>query len=183
MANHNITHKYLLSILDYNPDTGVFVWRERPLKHFKNQRAWNIFNSNFAGKIAGCIHKNGKRKGDVDIKIKNKSYQAHILAWFYFYKKWPKNQIDHNNRNSSDNSIKNLRQANNSQNQSNVGKKTNNKTGYKGVTFHIRDKIYQAHIQKNKKQIYLGKFNTAEEAHAAYCKAAQELHGEFACFG
>ena len=55
-------------------------------------------------------------------------------------------------------------------------------TGYKGVTFHKRDKAWQAQIRVNGKCKYLGFFKTPELAYAAYCKAAKELYGDFARF-
>ena len=57
-----------------------------------------------------------------------------------------------------------------------------NTTGRKGVTYNKRLKKFQARIVLNNKRKYLGVFTTTEEAHAAYCAAATELHGEFARF-
>ena len=44
----------------------------------------------------------------------------------------------------------------------------NNTSGFKGVNFHRRDKKFKARISVNKKSIYLGYFQTAEEGAIAY---------------
>ncbi len=41
---------------------------------------------------------------------------------------------------------------------------------------------WKATIGHKRRKIYLGRFDTPELAYAAYCAAAKELHGEFACF-
>lgn len=51
---------------------------------------------------------------------------------------------------------------------SNNRRQYKNKTGYTGVTYKKRIDKYQAQIYKDKKFIYLGVFDTAEEAHNAY---------------
>lgn len=178
MASHNITHKYLLSILDYNQDTGVFTWCERPLEHFKRPQDCRMWNTRFAGKKAGSLDS----KGHIQIEINYKSILAHILAYFYIYKKWPTKDVDHYDKNRSNNAIKNLREATESQNIANSKVRKDNTSGYKGVYFYKASKKWKAQIQANKIKIHLGYFNTPQEAHAAYCKAAQELFGEFASF-
>lgn len=94
--------------------------------------------------------------------------------------------VDHHNRNRLDNRRCNLRIANKSQNGMNRGMQANNTTGFKGAYKHIEksglwEGRWKAQICVNKRQKYLGLFPTAEAAHAAYVKAANELHGEFAC--
>jgi hypothetical protein len=42
---------------------------------------------------------------------------------------------------------------------------------------------YGARITKNGKSRWLGTYLSAEEAHAAYRKAAEDMHGQFANFG
>jgi hypothetical protein len=50
---------------------------------------------------------------------------------------------------------------------------------YKGVRMHKSGK-YEAYTHLNKKMVYLGMFNTPEEAAEAYNKKAKELFGKFA---
>lgn len=90
-------------------------------------------------------------------------------------------QVDHiNNSNSLDNRRSNLRLASHGQNMKNKSMYKRNKSGYKGVYYFW--KKYRAQIQVNGKKIMLGSFDTPEEAHEAYCKAAKLYHGEFARF-
>jgi len=93
---------------------------------------------------------------------------------------WPKNQIDHIDREKSNNRFSNLREANNAQNNSNRPAQQNNKSGYKGVSPVNRRLPWVAQIRVAGKSIWLGRFETKELAYAAYCRAAKEHHGEFA---
>src|SRR5690242_11158228 len=112
-------------------------------------------------------------------------YYAHRLAWFYVYQVWPKDEIDHINRIPDDNRILNLREANRIENMRNIATPKHNTTGFKGVTRHkfypgkFMAQISSTTELKRRKTKYLGIFDTAEEAHAAYVAASRELHGEF----
>lgn len=87
---------------------------------------------------------------------------------------------DHINGDTLDNRRCNLRVATKSQNGMNRKINCNNKSGFKGVRYHNRDKCYYAQITANGVKKHLGTFDTPEQAYDAYCKAALELHGEFA---
>jgi hypothetical protein len=89
-------------------------------------------------------------------------------------------QVDHINGNKLDNRRCNLRLCTNAENQRNRGPNRNNKTGYKGVSFNKFAGKYQAEIMVNRHPIYLGVFNTVEEAAHAYGIAARFYFGEFA---
>lgn len=89
-------------------------------------------------------------------------------------------QIDHKNNDKLDNQKINLRLCNTSQNKANSLKHHNNKSGYKGVNWHKRDKIWYASICLNYKKYSLGYFKNKIEAAKAYDKRALELFGEFA---
>jgi len=102
------------------------------------------------------------------------------LAWLFVHGFDPPQQIDHINGIRDDNRIANLRLATVAENSQNVGKQSNNKSGFKGVHWHARGKKFRAQIMANGKSKSLGLFHTAAEAAAAYDIAAAELHGEFA---
>ena len=74
----------------------------------------------------------------------------------------------------------NLRAASKAQNMHNRGRNKNNTSGYKGVHFAAHAKLWHSRIEHFGKRKSLGYFSTPEAAHAAYIKAAKELHGEFA---
>lgn len=76
----------------------------------------------------------------------------------------------------------NLRWATPSENCWNKKRHINNKSGYKGVAYKKALGKYTAQICYRGKQKHLGTFESAEEAYFAYCDAADELFGEFACF-
>ncbi len=94
--------------------------------------------------------------------------------------KGDKREVDHINGNTLDNRRENIRLCSHAENNRNKGKQSNNKSGFKGVSFHQRNKKWTAWIAINREHIYLGIFGTAEEAHKAYCLAAENHHGEFA---
>ena len=153
-----LTHKRLKSILDYNPNTGMFKWKVLPKKSTRNK----------IGCYAGCLNIND---GYVVIVINGKTYRAHRLAWFYFYGNWPKRQVDHIDMDKQNNSIKNLRDVTARTNKSN--NKLRQEGRLLGTSRH--DGKWQARIYINPKDVHLGTFNTELEAHEAYKKALAEL--------
>lgn len=158
-----ITAAKLKKVLHYDPSTGHFTWRTpRPKVR--------------VGARAGGLHHRGYRY----IEIDGRAYAEHRLAWLYVTGRWPKDQLDHINRQREDNRIENLREATNSQNRANS--KHANRTGYKGVRFMpwMRTKPFGAQITVNRKVRWLGSFTTAKKAHQAYVKAAGEVFGNFA---
>ncbi len=88
--------------------------------------------------------------------------------------------VDHKNCNPLDNRRENLRIATRAQNLRNCRKRSDNTSGYKGVSWHKASKKWAAYIHVSCKKINLGLYLTPQEAHAAYSMAAEHLHGEFA---
>jgi len=85
-------------------------------------------------------------------------------------------EVDHKNSNTLDNRKSNLRICTHAENCRNR-KGITNSTGYKGVS--RKGMKYRARITKNRETIFLGDFDTPEEAYKAYCKASKKYHGEF----
>lgn len=90
--------------------------------------------------------------------------------------------VDHVDGNKLNNSRANLRICTSSQNGMNRRRSGANTSGYKGVFWNKKDSKWEAQIKMNKVKHFLGYFDDPKEAHAAYCKAATELFGEFARF-
>ena len=88
-------------------------------------------------------------------------------------------QVDHIDGDGFNNMRSNLRLCTKSQNQHNQGLRIDNSTGFKGVSREHSSGLYEANIKLNGRQRKLGRFKTPELAHAAYCRAALELHGDF----
>lgn len=152
----------LQSRLHYVPDTGKFYWISNPYGRAK------------IGDEAGCSATDGYRR----IYCLGRFYQAHRVAWALHYGRWPKRTLDHINGVLSDNRIVNLRECEVWENQANVGRRKDNTTGYRGV--HRAGKRFGTHIRVRGHLIYLGRFDNAEQASAAYEAAAVFYRGEFA---
>jgi len=87
---------------------------------------------------------------------------------------------DHKDRNLLNNQRLNLREATKSQNMRNRKIHSNNKSGYKGVSWNKLMQKWQATILVNAKVIHLGYFDNPKDAYIAYCQAADQYFGEFA---
>jgi hypothetical protein len=156
----DVDHDDLQKLLSYDAETGLFLW-------LVGRRG-----SAKAGKVAGHCD---KRHGYCHIAIDGKNYLGHRLAWFYVHKCWPLRFIDHIDGNPSNNAISNLREANDVQNQQNV-----NWRGWSEKKSHPTwTNRFEANINVNGKNVYLGRFPTAEAARAAYLAANLKYFGEF----
>jgi hypothetical protein len=96
---------------------------------------------------------------------------------------WPPMLIDHRDGDGTNNRWSNLRSASSTQNLNNARRRCNNSSGFKGVYFNKKEGRYMAQIRTASKRLFLGLFDSAEEAHAAYVSAAKIHHGEFANSG
>ncbi len=166
-----LTAEMLRSVIHYDAETGIFIWKIQPCSRRP------------IGSVAGGVTGTNARnpQGYWVIAVAKKHYRAHRLAWLYTYGESPAGEIDHINGDHLDNRICNLRVANRQQQCANSVRPSHNSSGFKGVS-RKRNK-WRARVKVNQKEIGLGVFNTKEEAHAAYMKAAQEHFGEFACDG
>ncbi|WP_411706281.1 AP2 domain-containing protein [Edaphovirga cremea] len=89
-------------------------------------------------------------------------------------------EVDHRNENKLDCRKENLREATHQQNNFNKVANSNNKSGYKGVSFYRASNKWQASIKVNGRSKHLGHHETPEKAALAYNQAASKYFGEFA---
>jgi len=179
MKKEELTQEKLKELLHYDPDTGVFTWKERPLSMFKCERDFNRWNSAYAGKEAGDIkyEKNRNRPSWKRIRFLNCEFSALTLAYFYMAGIWPIERLDCIDGDYTNLKFKNIREC------------TWTDSRYKTVTPKGKNKLigvqlrksgkYEANITVKRKTIYLGSFNTPEEAHAAYVEAKRQISPEF----
>lgn len=126
----------------------------------------------------------GIQTGKRNFKIRQVSLARFILGLEF----GDKRIADHINHDTLDNTRDNLRIAHKQGSGQNQRRRSNNTTGFKGVSVYRRKgKIVGciAQIRHAGKTIYIGayKIDECEKAHAAYCAMAKKLNGEFARFG
>lgn len=147
-----LTLEQLKRCLDYNKDTGWFVWKIRA-------------GSSDVGDLAGSAD----GKGYLRVNVLGNNYSQHRLAWFYVHGVWPKGCVDHKDRNPQNNRIDNLRDCSLSQNQWNREKDVSLITGLPvGVRLEKRTGKFCARIVTRGKAEHLGTFETPEAAKVAW---------------
>jgi hypothetical protein len=164
------SQSHLKEWFDYDPDTGIFVWKK---VHFSNAK--------LLGKAAGTRR---KKTGYIFIGVPGfGQLGAHRLAWIYVYGLTIGGaEVDHMDTDPSNNAIWNLRLATSSEQKQNKKVQSNNRSGLKGAYYHAcrKGKKWRSQIKVGNRLIFLGYFDTAIEAHEAYAVAAVEHFGEFA---
>jgi hypothetical protein len=163
---NELTQEYVRSLFDYID--GELYW-----KVAKNSQAKK-------GDRAGGVRPDGYRS----IQINSKLYKAHRVIFLWHHGYLPE-FLDHIDRNPSNNSIDNLREATRQENGMNQkkhksmnGKPTT--SDFKGVSWHKQHEKWMAYIVINRRQKYLGLFISGIDAALAYDMAAIERDGEFA---
>ena len=160
------TPEQIREALDYDPETGIFTWRA---------------NRSFPPK---AVHRAGDRAGYMAsdgywrINVGQTKRRASLMAWVWMTGEWPPVGIDHKNRNVADDRWENLRLADKQQNAANMAMRSSNTCGFKGVR-RMRGR-WSARIMVDRKERWLGMFDTPEAAHEAYIRAAKAYFGEYA---
>lgn len=144
--NKDLTQERLKELLDYDEDTGVFVWRVRPANSVK------------VGDVAGY------NQGYIQIRVDGIKYQAHRLVWLYVHGYFPEYFIDHMNGIKDDNRIVNLREVSNQCNAQSTKISSNNKSGYNGVSWNKIARKWKSQIRINSKDIHLGLYDCKLDA-------------------
>jgi hypothetical protein len=120
-----------------------------------------------------CIGSNGYRM----IRVNYKTYCLHkLVAMSFIPNIYDKPEIDHINGDKLDNRVENLRWATKSENQFN--KLTHKKSSLPRGVVSKRNR-FQTQIKYDNKRLYLGCYDTPEEASVVYEARAKELFGEF----
>lgn len=161
--NARISHEELLRRLAYNPESGEFIWRDCPS------------HPELVGKAAGYV----RPKDGIVIRLDGVRYRAARLAWFYMTGSWPYDVVDHINGDTLDNRWSNLRSVDGSINAQNRRSSKRGKLAPIGAYLHKKSGKYQASMTLTllgqKRSIYLGLYDTEEQAHMAYMEAKRML--------
>ena len=159
MKSENLSADRLKELLSYEPSSGRFFWLASPNNRIR------------VGQEAGAL----SAEGYLQISVDGRRYSAHRLAWLAHYGRWPDQSIDHIDGDKTNNRINNLRDVCQSQNMQNLrSANRDSRTGILGVT-----KVgtrWKAQMGVDGKQVFLGLYQTPEEAHTAYV-AAKRLRG------
>jgi len=173
--------EFLRKVLEYSEDTGTLKWKTRGVDMFRDGtlhsagHECNRWNSRYAGTEAGIARKTGRRV----MRLSGRSFCVARVIWALKTGVWPLVDIEHRDLDPANNRWSNLRDATRSQNCANKRRYRNNKSGFKGVHLY-RDGRYMAAFTFDGRKRHLGYYDTPEEAHAAYVKAATKHFGEFA---
>lgn len=158
-----VTLEEVNSLLEYNPDTGLFKWKP------------GLGNKSKL-KVAGSRD----MSRPIAIEIYGVKYFAHRLAWLIVNGKWPDKAIDHINGICTDNRICNLREATIAENNMNCKISARNTSGVKGIYWNKAFKKWHGRLRVDGKNIHIGLFDDLEFADLAMSEARIKFHHEFA---
>lgn len=165
-----LTQSLLRELFDYDPVLGVLYFRKRAAKWFDSEHRCAMWNARFAGKVNGTTQSKGNGYRRIKVSVLGKQYLAHRIIWIYMTGERPPKQIDHVDRDATNNSWANLRDAK-EVNQKNKSMQRNNRSGVTGVSWSKANRNWCARVWgcEGGKRVYkyLGGFASIEEAKRA----------------
>ena len=136
----NLFIEDVVSKLDYEPQSGRFVWRVSR-------------GSVAAGSCAGSVDViNGYRQ----ISINGKLYRAARLAWLFVNGEWPDGEVDHINHIRDDDRIENLRSVSRTENNRNHTLRKDNLSGIVGVVRRGSQWLSRIRVDRKEYRLYFG---------------------------
>lgn len=165
-------------IIRLDEETGRLYWLPRPESLFPGTGSggrageaarWNAWR---AGREAVTARNLGYGR----TKIMGRNYYAHHIVWALYTGAWPALEVDHINRDRSDNRPVNLREVTREANQKNAGRSPPASSGVKGVSWNPRMRRWTARASANGKRIFLGCYESVDEAIAAR-RGAEAAYG------
>lgn len=165
------TQQELLNLLSYNPTTGKLLWKVRDAAMFKTTSAALTWNKRFAGKEAFTTKRSDGYFGG---SINYVNYLAHRVIYKMVHNSEPE-QIDHDDRDRSNNRVGNLVDSSATKNSRNCKLFSNNTSGQMGVSWDAARSKWIASITVNYVVTHLGRFTDLQDAIAAR-KAAEIQH-------
>lgn len=158
---------------------GVLIWRARPLTDFVSRRACSIWHRRFSGLRAGYVQKmksGDRRRVSITIKGTTVRYYASQLVWAWHKGVWPSELIDHEDGDTGNNRIGNLRDVPHAANSQNARIHVDNTSGVTGVCWQKTRQKWKAEIMANGVKKHIGVFDDFKAAVAAR-KAAEREYG------
>lgn len=165
----DITPELCRQLLRYEPETGKLFWRTRDTQN-GDARAIKIFNTRYAGKEAGHIRKDGY----ILISLGGTPTLAHRIAFAIVEGIWPI-EIDHDDRDPSNNRWINLADIGRKANRKNISARKDARANI-GVWWQASIKKWRARIGVDGVGYNLGSFANVEDAIAAR-KTAEVRYG------
>lgn len=154
-----LTQQELKNQLRYDPETGDLIWEERS--------AHRIYKGDVAGSIGS--------HGYLATGLNRGKHLNHRLVWLYHNGYLPENQIDHIDRDKTNNKIENLREVSPQCNLRNCDQFRHNTSGVKGVFWNKSKNKWGFQIMVARKNKKLGDYNDFCDAVCARLAAEQCL--------
>lgn len=169
------SQEQLRELLDYEPATGLLIWRQRP----ESSATLKEWNRRWAGKPAlNARHSAGYRHGCIQARY----LFSHRVIWKWLYGDEP-SEIDHINGVRTDNRACNLVASDCTENKHNMARTRRNTSGVSGVTWSQSNQKWNASIVYHNRTRWIGGYELFEDAVAARKAKEKELgfserHGE-----
>lgn len=147
---------------------GELYWAPRGVKNWDSRYAHTpaLTHKGPLGRRSGVI--NGRR------------YLRSRVVWALTFGSWPEGNLDHKDRDPSNDCVSNLRVCSQQENMFNRTPSAGKTSAFKGVSWHKHTKKWRSYIEVGGKKHSLGYFHEEVEAAKAYNNRAAELFGEFA---
>lgn len=164
-------------IIDTSLNCGLRWKIDRPESHFSTKIAHKIWIKKYSGKPAGYILDNGYYYS----RLSKNRYPNHRIIYALHNNTIDFNNklVDHIDNNKFNNDPANLRLATNAENQYNSNKQKNNTSGHKNISFSKKLNKYRCTMRFKGNDVYIGLYETLDEAIVARDNKFKELVGDF----
>lgn len=171
-----LTREIVRELLHYDPSTGVFTWKARGREWFRGERECKSWNNRYAGARAGTVRKYPTGYQKCEVKLLGKDHRAHRLAWLYMTDEPMPEQLDHRDRDATNNAWSNIRASSSMENNRNLSMRKDNSSGVTGVTWNKAAGKWRVTCMLDGKRRHLGYFDGIDEA-ARVAREFRAAHG------